>query len=261
MKDPALLEFDWPLPRGVGAAFTTRCGGASAAPWDTFNIGAHVGDAPSAVAANRARLRTLLALPSEPHWLSQVHGDVVLDLGARATSRAVPVADGAVTRAPGAVCVIMVADCLPVLFASRDGTRIGAAHAGWRGLAAGVLENTVAALDVPAGALTAWLGPAISQPHFEVGDEVRAAFVDRDAGAAAHFTGNARGRWQADLIGLARRRLEALGLIDIHGGRWCTVAGRERFFSHRRDGQISGNTGRMAALIWRAASQSPPRSC
>ena len=255
MSDGRLLDFAWPLPAGIRAAFTTRRGGVSAAPWDSFNLGAHVGDAPQAVAANRARLRSLLALPSEPVWLSQVHGNAVHVLQAGAASREVPVADGAVARAPGGVCAIMVADCLPVLFASRDGTRIGAAHAGWRGLAAGVLENTMAALEAPAAELTAWLGPAISQPHFEVGDEVRAAFVDVDAGAAPHFTSNARGRWQADLPGLARRRLAALGIADIHGGSWCTVADRERFFSHRRDAHKAGSTGRMAALIWRAAGQ------
>jgi YfiH family protein len=229
-------------------------------PWDTFNLGAHVGDSPQAVAANRARLRSLLALPAEPLWLSQVHGNAVLNFEAHAGSGRVPVADGAVARSPGAVCAIMVADCLPVLFASRDGTRIGAAHAGWRGLARGVLESTAAALEVPSAELTAWLGPAISQPHFEVGDEVRAAFVDGDAGASWFFAPNAQGRWQADLTGLARRRLAALGIREIHGGRWCTVTDRERFFSHRRDGQKGGNTGRMAALIWRgeADSISPP---
>jgi YfiH family protein len=246
MNDPALLDFEWPLPHGVHAAFTTRRGGASRAPWDSFNLGTHVGDSAEAVAGNRARLRTRLSLPSEPAWLSQVHGEVVVDLD-RQQTREVPVADGAMARAAGSVCVIMVADCLPVLFASRDGTRIGAAHAGWRGLAAGVLENTVAALDAPPAELTAWLGPAISQPHFEVGEEVRAAFVGGDAGAAAHFTPNARGRWQADLAALARRRLAALRVTDVHGGHWCTVADREHFFSHRRDGR----GGRMAALIWR----------
>jgi YfiH family protein len=247
MTDPALLDFAWPLPPGVRAAFTTRRGGASAAPWDSFNLGAHVGDDPGAVAANRAHLRALLALPSEPAWLSQVHGNTVFDLQ-RPASLEVPAADAAISRAARGVCVIMVADCLPVLFASRDGSRIGAAHAGWRGLAAGVLENTVAALDLPPAQLTAWLGPAISPPHFEVGDEVRAAFVGADDGAATHFTPNARGRWQADLVGLARRRLAALGVTDVHGGHWCTFADRERFFSHRRDGR----GGRMAALVWRA---------
>jgi polyphenol oxidase len=242
----SLLPFAWKLPAGVRAAFTTRLGGVSAAPWSSFNLGAHVGDAPAAVAANRARLRDLLGLPVEPAWLEQVHGIAVADLGPRA--RAVPVrADAAIATAPGSVCTIMVADCLPVLFASQDGMRIAAAHAGWRGLAAGVLEHTVAALGVPGAELTAWLGPAISRAHFEVGEDVRAAFTRDDHGADGFFASHAPGKWRADLAGLARRRLAALGVRDVHGGEWCTFADRERFFSHRRDGQC----GRMAALIWR----------
>ncbi len=244
-----LLDFEWRLPRGVRAAFTTRRGGVSGAPWDSLNLGAHVNDEPAHVAENRARVRGLLGLRSDPAWLSQVHGVEVADLDAP-TAPGPVTADAAVASGAGRACVIMVADCLPVLFASRDGRRIGAAHAGWRGLAAGVLEKTVAALEVRAAGLTAWLGPAISREHFEVGGEVRDAFMAHDAGAAADFTPNARGRWQADLAGLARRRLAALGVTDVHGGEWCTFADRERFFSHRRDGK----GGRMAALIWREAA-------
>lgn len=243
----SLLELEWTPPRGVRAAFTTRLGGASLAPWDSFNLGVHVGDSPPHVWANRARLRELLELPAEPAWLNQVHGVEVADLDAAPPAAAPPTADAAVTGGAGRACVIMVADCLPVLFAARDGRRIGAAHAGWRGLAAGVLERTVGALGVPAGELTAWLGPAILQSNFEVGDEVRDAFVHADAGAATYFAANTRGRWQADLVGLARRRLLALGVTEVAGGRWCTFADRQRFFSHRRDGR----GGRMAALIWR----------
>jgi len=242
-----LLPFDWPLPRGVRAAFTTRLGGVSETPWDSFNLGAHVGDAPAHVAANRGRLRELLELPGEPGWLSQVHGAEVVDLDAP-RAQGIPTADAAVTSAAGRACVIMVADCLPVLFAARDGTRIGAAHAGWRGLAAGVLENTVAALGIEPGELRAWLGPAILQANFEVGADVRDAFTGKDPGAADYFVPNARGRWQADLVGLARRRLHALGVTDVSGGQWCTVADPRRFFSHRRDGK----GGRMAALIWKS---------
>ena len=246
MSDAALLTLEWNLPAGVRAAFTTRSGGVSVTPWDSLNLGVHVGDTPGAVAVNRERLRALLALPVEPSWLAQVHGIAVADLDVQAS--AVPItADAAIASERGRVCTIMVADCLPVLFASRDGARIGAAHAGWRGLAAGVLEHTVGALGVPGGELVAWLGPAISRLHFEVGDEVRAAFVGGDAGAAACFEPNARGRWQADLVGLARRRLAALGIADVSGGEWCTFTDRERFFSHRRDGR----GGRMAALIWK----------
>jgi len=244
----SLLQFDWRLPAGVHAAFTTRAGGVSAPPWDSFNVATHVGDDPARVSANRARLKTLLALPAEPAWLNQVHGTVVADLDS--PMQGVIAADAAVARESGRVCVVMVADCLPVLFASRDGTRIAAAHAGWRGLASGVLEQTVTALGVPGAQLTAWLGPAISIEHFEVGDDVRTAFVDADREAAAAFVSNARGRWQADLVALARRRLSALDITDVSGGQWCTFADRERFYSHRREGK----GGRMAALIWRAAS-------
>jgi polyphenol oxidase len=252
MSTPGLLDFDWHAPPGVRAAFTTRQGGVSAPPWDSFNLGVHVKDSPQAVAANRARLRQIANLPGEPAWLSQVHGVNVVDLDKAGDLLAPPIADAAIAHDRGRVCTIMVADCLPVLFASRDGSRIGAAHAGWRGLAAGVLEKTVTALGLPGSQLSAWLGPAISREHFEVGDEVREAFVAADAGATMAFEKNARGKWQADLVALARRRLEALGVTDVSGGEWCTVADRERFFSHRRDSRSGGNSGRMAALIWRA---------
>lgn len=247
MSDPSLLEFEWTLPPGVRAAFTTRSGGASAGEWSSLNLGAHVGDAPEAVAENRRRVRRLLGMKPEPAWLNQVHGVGVCDLDS-VKHRHLPVeADAAITSRKDYACVVMVADCLPVLFASRDGQKIGAAHAGWRGLAAGVLEHTVLALGVPVGELTAWLGPCISREHFEVGDEVHTGFVTQDAGAHAAFTPNARGRWQADLVQLARRRLNALGVKDVNGGDWCTYADSARFFSHRREGK----GGRMAALIWR----------
>jgi YfiH family protein len=246
MSEAALLDFDWRLPAGVRAAFTTRRGGVSESPWDSFNLALHVGDAPAHVAANRERLAAMLALPVQPARHAQVHGAAVCDLDAAAFESPVS-ADAAIASSAGRVCVVMVADCLPVLFASRDGRHIAAAHAGWRGLAAGVLERTVAALGVAGAELTAWLGPAISRDHFEVGDEVRNAFVSHDAGAADAFTPNARGRWQADLVALARLRLAALGIKQVAGGGWCTFADRERFFSYRRD-QAGG---RMAALIWR----------
>lgn len=249
----SLLPFEWKLPHGVHAAFTTRLGGASGAPWDSFNVGAHVGDEPLAVAANRAQLRSLLQLQAEPAWLNQVHGIAVADLG-RIHGGKPPTADAAVAQEPDKPCVIMVADCLPVLFSSGDGEVIAAAHAGWRGLAAGVLERTVAAMGVTPSGITAWLGPAISQQHFEVGADVREVFVGSDGRAAAYFVPNARGRWQADLVGLARRRLGLLGIESISGGEWCTFADRERFFSHRRDGHLhDGKGGRMAALIWRTS--------
>lgn len=247
MSEPALLGFEWRLPAGVRAAFTTRQGGASAAEWSSLNLGAHVGDAPESVAENRKRVRAMLRMKAEPAWLNQVHGVAVSDLDS-VKARARPVtADAAITTGRDYACTVMVADCLPVLFASRDGQKIGAAHAGWRGLAGGVLEHTVLALGVPAGQLSAWMGPAISREHFEVGDEVRLAFVAQDAGAASAFTANANGKWQADLFTLARRRLNSLGIEDVSGGNWCTFADPVRFFSHRRDGK----GGRMAALIWK----------
>jgi YfiH family protein len=251
MSVPGLLAFEWRAPPGVRAAFTTRLGGVSAAPWDSFNLAAHVGDDPSHVAVNRARLRDLLGLATEPAWLQQVHGTRVASADEPFLDGPPVVADAAVATRRGAACVVMVADCLPVLFASHDGSAIAAAHAGWRGLAAGVLEETVRAIGSPGSRLTAWLGPAISREHFEVGDEVREAFVSQDAGAASAFSRNARGRWQADLVVLARRRLAALGVNDVSGGDWCTFSGRGQFFSHRRDAQTLGNSGRMAALIWR----------
>lgn len=249
MTPSGLLAFDWHLPPGVRAAFTTREGGVSAAPWNSLNLGAHVNDAPDAVATNRARVREILRLPAEPTWLRQIHGTAVSNLDADLPALE---ADAAVTSRRGRVCAIMVADCLPVLLASRDGERVAAAHAGWRGLAAGVLEASVRAIGMPGSQLTAWLGPAISRDHFEVRDEVRAAFVSDDAGASGAFARNECGRWQADLVALARRRLARLGITDISGGEWCTFADPVRFFSHRRDGQSLGNSGRMAALIWRA---------
>jgi YfiH family protein len=246
-----IIEPDWPSSARVRAAFTLRAGGVSGAPYDSLNLGAHVGDAPDAVAENRQRVRALFGLPAEPAWLQQVHGTDVADLDAPAPPVVASVsgslrADAAVTRAAGRVCVIQVADCMPVLFAARDGSAVGAAHAGWRGLAEGVLEATVSKLGTPPDRLLAWLGPAISQEHFEVGDDVRNAFMSYDPSAASAFVANARGRWQCDLYALARRRLSALGVRDVSGGGWCTFADAARFFSYRRDGQC----GRMAALIW-----------
>ena len=244
---PSLLEFDWELPQGVRAACTTRLGGVSKGAWDSFNVATHVGDDLVHVAANRTRLCELLGLRAEPAWLNQVHGTAVRNIDGAAFAPIPYTADAAVATRAGAACVVMVADCLPVLFCSRDGQHIGAAHAGWRGLAAGVLESTVAAMGVPGNELRAWLGPAISQEHFEVGEEVREVFVNADRAASSRFRMNARGRLQADLAGLARLRLASLGLTDVSGGNWCTFADRGRFYSHRRDGK----GGRLAALIWK----------
>lgn len=243
---PDLLEPQWPAPPGVHAAFTLRTGGASAPPYASFNCAAHVGDAPEAVAENRARLRSKLTLPSEPGWLEQVHGVRAIEFGGEPAAPAA--ADAAVTRTPGRVCVVQVADCLPVLLAARDGSAVGAAHAGWRGLARGVLRSALRALGAPASQVLVWLGPAIGPDQYEVGEEVRAAFTRADPLCARAFTANARGRWQCDLYALARRRLEVLGITAVYGGGWCTYTDSRRFFSYRRDGRC----GRMAALIWRS---------
>jgi hypothetical protein len=236
---------DWRVPAAVHAAFTLRTGGVSAAPFGSLNLGAHVGDSPAAVAENRRRVRVRLDLPAEPAWLEQVHGTRVADLDAPGEAGRAP-ADAVVTRRAGRVCAVQVADCLPVLLAARDASAVAVAHAGWRGLAAGVLEETVAKLGVAAGGLIAWLGPAISAAHFEVGSEVREAFLSADPGASGAFALNQRGRWQGDLVALARRRLTALGVTEVSGGTWCTYADPARFFSFRRDGRC----GRMAALVW-----------
>lgn len=239
---PLILP-DWPAPAGVRAVSTTRVGGVSAVPCDTLNLGQHVGDEPAAVAENRRRLRAVL--PAEPAWLQQVHGTQVLRLdGGRFDVP--PEADAAWTAQPGVVCAVMTADCLPVLFCDVSGTRVAAAHAGWRGLAAGVLEETVVALATPPGDLLAWLGPAIGPDAFEVGDEVRQAFVADDPGAAAAFRPGEPGKWLADLFALARRRLARAGVTRVFGGGLCTVSDPTRFFSHRRDRR----SGRQASLVW-----------
>lgn len=238
----------WAAPPGVHAAFTLRTGGVSAAPFDTLNLGAHVGDDPLRVAENRRRIAQALALPSSPAWLQQVHGVTVHELGTGTDAPRGP-ADGAFTRVRGRVCAILVADCLPVLFAARDGSVVGAAHAGWRGLAAGVLEATVRAMGVPAGDLVAWLGPCIGPQHFEVGEDVRSVFLETDAGAAKAFRRGRGDRWWCDLPQLAQRRLAACDVGAVVADGSCTFTDRERCFSFRRDGQC----GRMAALVWMAA--------
>lgn len=234
---------EWPAPARVQALQTLRNGGVSPAPYDSLNLGDHVGDLPENVAANRARVRS--CLPAEPRWLQQVHGATVVDGAGLLQPEA---ADGVYSRQADVVCGVMTADCLPVLFCDAAGSVVAAAHAGWRGLAAGVLENTVAAMGVPAANLMAWLGPAIGPQAFEVGDEVRAAFVAADSAAAGAFVSGHPGKWLADIYALARLRLHAGGVGQIFGGGFCTVTDRERFFSYRRDGV----TGRMATLIWLA---------
>jgi YfiH family protein len=234
---------DWPAPPGVRTWQTIRSGGVSSGSYASLNLGQHVGDRPESVAANRERLRADASLPGDPAWLEQVHGTRILDLDQGEHGPA----DGAVTAQTGQVLAVMTADCLPVLLTDRAGGQVGVAHAGWRGLAGGVLPAAVARFACAADELLAWLGPAITQPAFEVGDEVRAAFVAQDPAAAEAFVRNSRGRWQADLFWLARRSLTQAGVRSVHGHADCTVAGADRFFSHRREAPC----GRMASLIWR----------
>lgn len=238
---PDFLVPAWPAPVGVRALQTLRAGGCSVAPWDSFNLGDHVADNALHVATNRALLRRFL--PDEPLWLKQVHGTVVVDAGLVSGS---PEADAVVCRKPGKVCAVMTADCLPVLFCDRAGTVVGAAHAGWRGLLAGILEATLREMAVVPSEIIAWLGPAIGPLAFEVGDDVRSAFVAHDpvAGKAFHPQGGAK--WLADIYLLARQRLGAVGVVDISGGDRCTASEETTFFSYRRDGV----TGRMASLVW-----------
>lgn len=240
------IEPDWPAPAQVRAAATLRTGGVSSGPYASLNLGAHVGDMPQAVAENRRRVRAALGLPVEPCWLNQVHGNQVIEV-CGISPPAPPTADAAWTREPGAVCGVLTADCLPVLFCDRRGTRVAAAHAGWRGLAGGVLAATIEALKTPPAELLAWLGPAIEPEAFEVGAEVREAFLERDAAHAAAFDANERGRWQADLYALARRELARLGVHAVYGGGFRCHGEPARWFSYRRDGR----TGRMATMIWR----------
>jgi YfiH family protein len=242
MSEP-FIHPDWPAPPNVRALATTRQGGCSQGPFASLNLAMHVEDDPDSVRRNREWLREAAQLPSEPIWLQQVHGTGVWSGGAASPP---PVADAAVTRTPGEVCAILTADCLPVLLCDTAGSVVGAAHAGWRGLAGGVLQATIAAMKVPAAELIAWLGPAIEPDAFEVGPEVLEQFVARHSEAASAFTPNSRGRWQADLYALARIELAALGVSRIYGGGFATVADAERFFSYRRDRR----TGRMATLIW-----------
>ncbi|MDQ7973869.1 MAG: peptidoglycan editing factor PgeF [Rhodocyclaceae bacterium] len=248
---------DWPAPPGVRALCTTRAGGVSEGGYASMNLGDHVGDQPGHVAENRRRLRE--AIGAEPVFLRQVHGT---DCASLATpGPGAPTADAALADAAGIAATVMVADCLPVLLCSEDGRRVAAAHGGWRGLAAGVLEQACASIRpaVPVDAaqaatkIIAWLGPCIGPEAFEVGDEVRTAFVAQAAEAAACFRpGALPGKWLADLPALARQRLQALGIDSVHGNDgsapWCTVGNPSRFFSYRRDG---AGSGRFAALVWR----------
>lgn len=270
---PAWIEADWPAPPGVRAVTTTRHGlGVSQPPFDHLNLGARCGDAPEAVAENRRQLVDALGLPSPPRWLRQVHGTGVVrfapslsptpsqpppSLRERGGDGIEPEADAAVTSTPGTVLAILTADCLPVVFAARDGSEIAAAHAGWPGLSTGMLEATVAAMRTPPQALQAWIGPAAGPARYEVGADVRDRFLAHDARADVAFVATRPGHWLVNLPAIARMRLADAGLVSahVHGGDLCTLSDPARFFSHRRstlDG--SGGSGRIATLAWIAPS-------
>jgi hypothetical protein len=239
------LKPDWPVPSNVRAVCTTRAGGVSTGKYESLNLGDHVGDDATLVARNRAIVERAIA--ARPVYLQQVHGTAAIAIDGNTEDGTE--ADGCWTSRPGIACTIMVADCLPILFATEDGSRVGAAHAGWRGLSGGIVESTVRAMEAQPASLVAWLGPAIGPDAFEVGDDVKAAF---GPDAAAHFRPYREGKWLADLPALTRMRLAALGVTRIHGNdgsrEWCTVSNPSRFFSHRRD-RVSG---RFAAAAWLA---------
>ncbi|WP_293711636.1 peptidoglycan editing factor PgeF [Stenotrophomonas sp. UBA7606] len=246
---------DWPAPPGVRAFTTMRHGaGGSLPPFDSFNLGnrtAADGDDPAQVQRNRDALQQLAKLPSAPHWLRQVHSSDALRFDAPPLAQgleAEPTADASVTSVAGVVLAILTADCLPVMFAARDGSEVAAAHAGWGGLARGMLENTLAAMHTPAEALVAWIGPAAGPALYEVGVDVREAFLAHSSAAESHFVATRPGHWKVDLPGLARQRLVAAGMQAqaIHGGDLCTMADPQRWFSHRRDRR----SGRIATLVW-----------
>jgi YfiH family protein len=244
-----LIVPDWPAPPGVRALVTTRNGGVSTGAHCSLNLGTRAGDDPLAVAENRRRLDALLPAPAR--WLQQVHGSRVVAAQDIDATRPPPQADASFTDRPHAVCTVMIADCMPVLLCSDDGRWIGAAHCGWRGLAGGAIENTLDAIGIDARRMIAWLGPAIGPDAFEVGADVRDAFlaIDRSDDIAFRPSPTVPGKWYADLFTLGRRRLARAGVTRVHGGGLCTVSDPARFFSYRRD----GTTGRMAALVWRDA--------
>ncbi|KLN46157.1 hypothetical protein AAY77_10615 [Providencia rettgeri] len=238
-----LIFPDWPQPKSVSSCSTTRAGGVSLPPFDSLNLGDHVGDIPNAVSENRQRLEALAQLPQQPVWLEQVHGTDVLQLVGDKIHNSQ--ADAVYSNQVGQVCAIMTADCLPVLFCNQAGTEVAAAHAGWRGLCNGVLENTINQFISPANEIIAWLGPAIGAEKFEVGKEVKEAFVNQSSDLASAFVPY-NDKYLADIYLLARKKLRAAGVTKVYGGNFCTVSDENRFFSYRR----AGKTGRMASLVW-----------
>lgn len=248
ISEQDLLRPAWPAPSHIKALCTTRKGGASQAPWYSLNLGSHVGDNPAQVNENRQRLADIASLSvANIGWLNQIHGTDVVEL-TPANVSVVTTADASYTRHPGIACAILTADCLPVILTDAEGSVVGAAHAGWRSLCGGVLENLITAMAVPPSNLRAWLGPAIGPSSFEVGPEVREAFMEQNPEAIKAFTqaGARPGHFMADIYQLATQRLNKAGVLSVSGGGLCTVTDKDRFYSYRRDGQ----TGRMATLVW-----------
>lgn len=239
----SLIIPDWPAPKNIRAVSTTRRGGVSSPPWDSFNLGRHVGDLPSHVESNREKLAQLAQLPNEPFWLNQIHSTKVIEV--QTVSDILPEADASFSQQAKQVCVVMTADCLPVLFCDANGRQVAAAHAGWRGLCEGIIENTLATFECPMRDIHAWLGPAIGPKAFEVGSEVRSAFIQQQAEAASCFTAY-KDKYLADLAQLAALRLQRAGVRSVSYAQRCTVSEPDTFFSYRRDGE----TGRLASLIW-----------
>ncbi len=233
---------DWPAPANIRAGTTLRNGGVSLPPYDSLNLGDHVGDDPAAVAENRQRLK----LPGEPIWLKQTHSTRIVNAAHCTPGQSE--ADGSYTTQPHIICTVLTADCLPLLICNKKGTQVAAVHAGWRGLAAGIIETAVKNFTDDYSELLVWLGPAIGPNHYEVGNDVREVFITREPAANTAFvpTGIGRGKWYMDIYRLARQRLQALGLNAIYGGNHCSYRQQEQFYSYRRD----GITGRMASLIW-----------
>lgn len=243
-KPLSYIEPDWPAPPWVRAVSTTRQGGFSCVPFNGLNLADHVGDDPVAVTRNRDLLRKSLNFPVEPSWLMQVHGCNVVEATGTVNKRLE--ADGSFTIGPGGICVVLTADCLPILLCDQKGTQVAAVHAGWRGLAAGVVEAALRCFSVSGAEILAWLGPAIGPGAFEVGEEVRDIFIKYDSNSADAFVSNKPHHWLMDIYQLARERLVGYGVDHIYGGDFCTVSDAERFYSYRR----SGMTGRMGSLIW-----------
>lgn len=239
------IPANWPAPDRIKAGTSLRSGGVSEAPYDQLNLGDHVGDSEKNVIANREIIASHLNLPDQPIWIQQIHGTKAVEARLENLYQE---ADASFTDKAGTVCVVLTADCLPVLICNKKGTHIAAAHAGWRGLVNGVIESTLNKLNLPSEDLLVWLGPAISRKHFEVGSEVRDQFLQELSNAESAFTPSPRpNHWMADLYELARIRLRKQGITQIYGGEYCTYANKEQFYSYRRDG---ANSGRMASLIW-----------